>query len=282
MKNFEISLNLKQKFAEALKSVLPVAAIVLILSVTFVPLTPGPVVLFLFGALLLIVGMSFFTLGVDMSMIPMGEGIGASMAKSRSRIVPVLLCFLLGVLVTVAEPDLTVLANQVPAIENPVIILSVAAGVGLFLVLSLLRTALKLPLSYVLIFFYATAFIVTAFAPANFIPVSFDAGGVTTGPITVPFIMSLGIGLASVKNGKDAGSDSFGTVALCSVGPILSVLILGIVYNPGEVTPAEVVVPDIVTVQGRGKVLRLRVSRLLRGSHRRACAPSEFCSCFSS
>ena len=249
MKNFEISLNLKQKFAEALKSVLPVAAIVLILSVTFVPLTPGPVVLFLFGALLLIVGMSFFTLGVDMSMIPMGEGIGASMAKSRRRIVPVLLCFLLGVLITVAEPDLTVLANQVPAIENPVIILSVAAGVGLFLVLSLLRTALKLPLSYVLIFFYATVFIVTAFAPANFIPVSFDAGGVTTGPITVPFIMSLGIGLASVKNGKDAGSDSFGTVALCSVGPILSVLILGIVYNPGEVTPAEVVVPDIVTVK---------------------------------
>ena len=102
MKNFEITLNLKQKFAEALKSVLPVTAIVLILSVTFVPLTPGPVVLFLFGALLLIVGMSFFTLGVDMSMIPMGEGIGASMAKSRSRIVPVLLCFLLGVLVTVA------------------------------------------------------------------------------------------------------------------------------------------------------------------------------------
>ena len=94
------------------------------------------------------------------------------------------------------------------------LLLSVAAGVGLFLVLSLLRTALKLPLSYVLIFFYATVFIVTAFAPANFIPVSFDAGGVTTGPITVPFIMSLGIGLASVKNGKDAGSDSFGTVAL--------------------------------------------------------------------
>ena len=144
---------LKEKVYESVASVLPVTVIVLLLSITVAPLTAGTLVLFLFGALLLVIGMGFFTLGVDMSMIPMGEGIGASMAKSRRRIVPVLLCFLLGVLITVAEPDLTVLANQVPAIENPVIILSVAAGVGLFLVLSLLRTALKLPLSYVLIFF---------------------------------------------------------------------------------------------------------------------------------
>lgn len=250
MKNlFNISQNLKQKFSEALKSVLPVTAIVLILSVTFVPLEPGPVVLFLFGALLLIVGMSFFTLGVDMSMMPMGEGIGVSMSKARHKIFPVLLCLVLGILITVAEPDLTVLANQVPAIENPVIIISVAVGVGVFLVVALLRTALKLPLSYVLIFFYAVVFIMTIFSPTNFIPVSFDAGGVTTGPITVPFIMAIGIGLASVKSGKDTGSDSFGMVALCSIGPILSVLILGIIYNPGEVTPAQVIIPDVATAK---------------------------------
>lgn len=244
-----INKKLKEKLSEALTSVLPITAIVLILSVTFVPLEPGPVVLFLFGALLLIFGMSLFTLGVDMSMMPMGEGIGVSMAKSKNKLLPMGLSFLLGVLITIAEPDLTVLANQVPAIENMVIIVAVAVGVGLFLVFALLRTAFKIPLSYILIFFYAAVFILTIFAPNNFIPVSFDSGGVTTGPITVPFIMALGIGLASVKSGKASQADSFGMVAMCSIGPILSVLILGIIYNPGEITPTEVVIPEIVTVK---------------------------------
>lgn len=241
--------NIKSKFSESINAVLPITVIVLILSVTFVPLEPGPIVLFLFGAIMLVFGMSFFTMGVDMSMMPMGEGIGASMAQSKHKLIPMLLCFILGVLITMAEPDLTVLANQIPAIENFTIIIAVAVGVGIFLVLALLRTAFKIPMSHILVFFYTAVFVLAFFAPNNFIPASFDAGGVTTGPVTVPFIMALGIGLASLERSKSSQSDSFGMVAMCSIGPILAVLILGIIYNPGEVNPTPVIIPDIVTTQ---------------------------------
>lgn len=259
-----LSRTLKEKMSEAMTSVMPIIAIVILLTITVVPLSPGPVVLFLFGALLLIIGMSLFTMGVDMSMIPMGEGIGVSMAKSKHKLLPVLLCFVLGILITIAEPDLTVLANQVPAIENMVIIISVAVGVGLFLVFALLRTLLKVPLRYILIFFYAAAFILLIFTPQNFIAVSFDAGGVTTGPITVPFIMALGIGLASVKMGKNSQSDSFGIVALCSIGPIISVLILGIIYNPSDVTPTPVVIPDVATVKDAARYILVAFPEYLK------------------
>ena len=224
---------LLEKIKESLSSVLPITAIVLALSVTIVPLTPGVLVLFLFGAFLLIVGVGMFTLGVDMSMTPMGSAIGVTMSRARHMAAPLTVAFVLGMLITVAEPDLTVLAQQVPAIPNQVLIFTVAAGVGVFLVVALLRVMLKIPLSLLLVGCYLVAFIVAiVFTPNDFIPVSFDSGGVTTGPITVPFIMALGVGLASVRNDKNATSDSFGLVALCSIGPIISVLILGVCYAP--------------------------------------------------
>ena len=224
---------LMEKIRESLSSVLPITAIVLLLSISIVPLTPGTLVLFLFGSFLLIVGVGMFTLGVDMSMTPMGSAIGVTMSRAKHRIVPAAVAFVLGMLITIAEPDLTVLAQQVPAIPNQVLILTVAAGVGLFLVVALLRVMLKIPLSRLLVGFYLAAFLLAILlVPNDFIPVSFDSGGVTTGPITVPFIMALGVGLASVRNDKNATSDSFGLVALCSIGPILSVLILGVVFSP--------------------------------------------------
>ena len=204
-----INPQLMEKIKESLSSVLPITAIVLALSITIVPLTPGVLVLFLFGSFLLIVGVGMFTLGVDMSMTPMGNAIGVTMSRARRRILPLAAAFLLGMLITVAEPDLTVLAQQVPAIPNLVLILTVAAGVGLFLVVALLRVTLKVPLSYLLVSFYLGAFVLAIlFTPNDFIPVSFDSGGVTTGPITVPFIMALGVGLASVRNDKNATNDS--------------------------------------------------------------------------
>ena len=212
---------LKEKVGESVVSVLPITAIVLLLSISIAPLSPAALVLFLFGALLLVLGMGLFTLGADMSMIPMGEGIGAQMSKAKRIIIPLLACFVLGFLVTMAEPDLQVLAEQVPAIPNLVLMLTVSAGVGIFLVVSELRMLLKIPLSYTLLFFYSIIFILMIFTPDTFIPVSFDAGGVTTGPITVPFIMALGIGMASVRSDKNSSSDSFGLIALCSIGPIL-------------------------------------------------------------
>ena len=226
-------------------SVLPITAIVFLLSVTIAPLEPGTLVLFLFGAVLLVIGMGFFTLGVDMSMLPMGEGVGAVLSGKKRLLIPVLLYFLLGVLSTMAEPDLTVLANQIDAIPNMVLILTVAVGVGLFLVVATLRVRWGVPLRRLLLLFYGVVFLLAAFAPANFIPVSFDSGGVTTGPITVPFIMALGLGVASSRSDKNAASDSFGLVALCSIGPILSVLLLGIVYQPDKAEQQLAAIPEV-------------------------------------
>ncbi|MEM5781347.1 MAG: DUF1538 domain-containing protein, partial [Lawsonibacter sp.] len=187
-------------------SVLPITAIVLLLSITAAPLEPGTLVLFLFGAVLLTLGMGLFTLGVDISMIPMGEGVGAEISRSKKILIPVVVYFLLGVLSTIAEPGLQVLAEQVPAIDNQRLILTVAIGVGVFLVVAALRIRRGIPLRRLLLLFYLIVFGLAAFAPAGFIPVSFDSGGVTTGPITVPFIMALGLGIASSRSDANSGS----------------------------------------------------------------------------
>ena len=237
--------SLREKMAESLSAVLPITAIVLLLSITIAPVSSGVLVLFLFGSLLLIFGMSLFTMGAGMSMQPMGEGIGVQISKFRKLPLPLIICFALGVIITIAEPDLTVLAEQIPSIPNMVLILAVAIGVGLFLVVALLRTAFGIPLSRLLLLFYLAVFVLAAFAPADFIPAAFDSGGVTTGPITVPFIMALGIGMVSIRSDKKSSDDSFGLVALCSIGPILSVLILSICYEPSATT-TETVIRDIV------------------------------------
>lgn len=248
---------LREKVYESITSVLPITAIVLLLSVSIAPLTPGTLMLFLFGALLLIVGMGFFTLGVDMSMIPMGEGIGVQLSKAKKIVVPLLVCFVLGVLITIAEPDLQVLAQQVPSIPNLTLIFTVAVGVGFFLLIAQLRMLFKIPISYILIFFYAIIFVLAAFSSPDFIPVSFDSGGVTTGPVTVPFIMALGIGMASVRSDKNSNSDSFGLTAICSIGPILSVLILGICYQPEDAVYTPVSLAEL----GSTKVVAMEFAR---------------------
>ena len=236
---------LREKVYESITSVLPITIIVFLLTITIAPLTPGTMMLFLFGAVLLIVGMGFFTLGVDMSMIPMGEGIGAELSKAKRIVLPLVICFVLGVVITIAEPDLQVLAEQVPSIPNLVLVWTVAIGVGLFLVVSQVRMLFKIPISFILLFFYAIVFLLTFFTPADFIPVSFDSGGVTTGPVTVPFIMALGIGMASVRSDKNSSSDSFGLTAICSIGPILSVMILGICYSPEDAVYSMVNIEEL-------------------------------------
>ena len=174
-------------------------------------------------------------------MIPMGEGIGVLMSRVKHLPIPLTVCFVLGMVVTIAEPDLQVLAQQVPSIPNMVLILTVAVGVGIFLMLAQIRIHAKIQLSYMLVGFYVLIFVLAWVIPDNFVAVSFDSGGVTTGPITVPFIMALGIGMASVRSDKNSSTDSFGLTALCSIGPILSVMILGICYKPEEAvyTPVE-------------------------------------------
>ena len=234
-----------EKIKESLASVLPITAIVLVISVTIAPLSLGAMIMFVFGAILLILGMGLFTLGVDMSMIPMGDGIGVEISKSRRIGLPLLVCFILGVVITIAEPDLQVLAEQLPSVPNLTLILAVALGVGFFLVMAQLRMIFNIPLSYTLLFFYIIVFGLAFFAPDTFIPAAFDSGGVTTGPITVPFIMALGIGLAAIRSDKNSGSDSFGLVALCSIGPILAVMVLGLLMDDMGAAYTPVVIPDV-------------------------------------
>ena len=240
---------LKEKLNEALTSVLPITLIVILLSVTITPMPIGTIALFLVGAVMLIVGMAFFQLGTDVSMTPMGEGIGAELPKTKNLLLISLITLVIGILITIAEPDLQVLAEQVPSIPNMMLILTVAVGVGLFFVVAVLRTVLKIRLSALLIVFYICVFILSIFVPDNFVSVAFDSGGVTTGPITVPFIMALGVGLASIRGDRDAQDDSFGMVALCSIGPILAVLLLGIFYQDGDPNYTAVSVPDIDTTR---------------------------------
>ena len=233
------------KLEETLKAVLPVLAIVLVLCFTVAPIEPGIMLAFLLGAVLLIIGMMFFTLGADMAMTPIGENVGTGMTKTRKLWLMVALTFILGFIVTMAEPDLQVLAEQVPSVPNIVLVLSVAAGVGIFLVSALLRMLYRVSLSHMLIVLYAAVFLLAYLAPGDYIAVAFDAGGVTTGPMTVPFIMAFGIGISAIRSDERAEDDSFGLVALSSVGPILSVLVLSLIYKPesAEYVPARI--PDI-------------------------------------
>ena len=218
------------KISESLSSVLPVTGIVLLLMSTVVPVTAEMLLAFLLGAVMLIVGMGLFTLGAETAMTPMGQYVGSKITKSKSLLIIIFVALFVGTMITVSEPDLQVLANQISSIPSAVLIWSVAIGVGLLLVVAMLRIVFKMKLKYLLIGFYLAVFVVAAFVPDNFLAVAFDSGGVTTGPMTVPFIMALGVGVASIRS-DDGGSDSFGLVALCSVGPILAVMLLGIFYN---------------------------------------------------
>ena len=233
IKQFRTDLNkiLKEKFREAVNAVLPIMIIVLLLCFTIAPVSPAIMLEYIIGAVMLVIGMMFFSLGAEMSMTPMGEKVGSSMTKSRKLWVMCVLGFILGFIITISEPDLQVLAEQVPSVPNMVLILAVAVGVGIFLVIALLRILFSISLPSMLVVFYAIVFILAFFTPKTFLAVAFDSGGGTTGPMTVPFIMALGIGISSIRNDKHAADDSFGLVALCSIGPILAVLILGIVYK---------------------------------------------------
>ena len=221
--------NLTAKIKESLGSVLPVAAVVFLLMITIVPISGELFFMFFVGTVLLTLGIGMFTLGADTSMIIIGEKIGAKLTRMRKIWIILPVCFIIGVLVTVAEPDLKVLADQTPIVDTQVMIWSVGIGVGLFLAIAFLRIFLQVRISVLFIIFYALVFIFACspLISSSFIPTAFDSGGVTTGPITVPFIMALGVGLSSIRGDKTSAEDSFGLVALCSIGPIMTVLILG-------------------------------------------------------
>lgn len=241
--NYKIKLG--EKLKEALTAVLPIIGIVLVLCFSIAPISPSILLCFLMGAVLLITGMMFFTLGAEIAMTPMGEQVGSCMTRTKKLGIIILLSFLLGFIITISEPDLQVLAGQVPSIPNNVLILAVACGVGIFLVVALLRMLFGIPLPALLVGFYIPVFILAYLVPDSFRGIAFDSGGVTTGPMTVPFIMALGIGVCAIRSDRHAENDSFGLVALCSIGPILAVLILGMLYAPQSGAYDAAALPEI-------------------------------------
>ena len=230
---------LVKKTKESLISVLPIVAIVVLLNLTpLVDFSAHEIITFIISAVVLIIGIGFFNLGADMAMTPIGEHVGSGLSKLKSLTLLLSVALAMGILITIAEPDLTVLANQVSSIMNgTLLIVTIGVGVGIFLLLAVLKIVFNKPLSQMLLFFYMTLFAMAAMlielGKGSLIPLAFDSGGVTTGPITVPFIMALGVGIASTIGGKNSRENSFGLIALCSVGPMLAVLVLSLFSGDG-------------------------------------------------
>lgn len=228
-------MQLFDKLKEVVASVLPIPIIVLLLHFTITPLPNGILGQFIIGTFLLILGMGIFMVGADIGMLPMGEMMGSELIKTQKIWLIALFGFLIGSMVTIAEPDLQVLASQVsnvnPDVIKPLLVAAVSIGVGIFVVLGMLRIIFGISISKLLVISYIILLILAAFTSKNFLPIAFDSGGVTTGPLSTPFILALGVGVAAVKGGKNSAEDSFGLLALASTGPIFTVVILGLLFR---------------------------------------------------
>jgi len=255
---------LKEKIMEAFSSVLPITVIVLVISVVLIPVPSGIILMFLTGAALLVIGMGFFMLGADMAMMPMGEGFGTELTKTSNLALIVSVTLVIGFIITVAEPDLQILGKQTPSIPAILLVLVVSLGAGLALVFAVLRILFKIPLSLLFFVFYLITFAIIFFDPASFVPISFDSGGVTTGPITAPFILAMGAGVAAIRSDKNSREDSFGLVALCSVGPIIAVLLLGTFYKPGPLPPETIEIPDAVNSRDVAKYFMIELPQYIK------------------
>lgn len=241
----------KDKILESVTSVLPIALIVMLLSFTLTPVEPGDMFLFLLGIVCLVFGMSLFTAGSEMSMQPLGAKIGSSIAASGKIWLIAFISFIIGILVTISEPDLIILAEQVDGLQNEILIYTVSLGVGIFLLIAVLRIVFNFSLTFLMVGFYALAFVLAFFVDESFLCLSFDSGGVTTGPMTVPFIMSIGAGVSAAKSSSsDNRNDSFGITGLCSIGPIIAVLTLGIIMKVEGAYEPDPIVPIVDTRDG--------------------------------
>ncbi|SET53889.1 Protein of unknown function [Oceanobacillus limi] len=228
--------SIKETIIEVVYSILPLTVVITILQFTLIWLPTEVFIQFLIGVVLVGLGLVLFLLGVNIGLQPVGEMIGSALSKTKKLWMIVLFGVVLGIVVTIAEPDVRVLSSQIDnvsggAIPKSVLILSVALGVGIFVGLAMLRIIFNISIVYILITGYGFIFLLAVFTPSTYVPISFDSGGVTTGPLTVPFILALGVGVASVLRGKTASKDGFGLIALASIGPVLSVLLLGVIYG---------------------------------------------------
>ena len=251
---FKDKTAITEKIREAAASVLPIVLIVVLLCFGVLPVGTDVMLSFLTGTLFVILGIGLFSLGADISMVPIGTKVGTALTKTRrlGLILPV--AFILGFSVTVAEPDLQVLAATVPHINSAVLLITVGIGVGFFLTVCMLRIITGINLRRLLIVFYAAVFVLAAFTDPEFLSIAFDSGGVTTGPMTVPFILALGIGVSNIRSDKKAEADSFGLVALCSIGPIIAVMLLGLFY-PAQSADTQITAAQYADTVNRSLLL---------------------------
>ena len=235
---------------EALSAILPIVLIVFAFSLFVSPMPAGKFMLFLGGATLLVIGMGLLTMGMDMVLIPLGTDIGMSMTHTRKILLIGGVSFLMGVSISFAGPDLWVLARLVPGIDDWIILVVASVGAGFSLLLAVLRIIFSVSLSKILVAAYGILIILAILAPDNFVPVAFDSGGVVTGPVSVPFILAMGVGIASVRSDKASLDDSFGLVALCVIGPALAMLLVGMFFHPdAQAAYVAHVLPDIETTR---------------------------------
>ncbi|SDC36772.1 Protein of unknown function [Pelagirhabdus alkalitolerans] len=228
--------TLKETFFEVLGSMMPLTVAIIVLQFTMISMPTDLFIQFILGAVMATVGIYLFLLGVQVGLSPVGEMIGSALSKTRNIYLIVIFGFLLGFVVTVAEPGVQVLSQQVDIVSDGdvssfILILFVSIGVGFSVAFALLRIVFNISLLLLLSIGYTIIFILALWAPANFVPISLDAGGATTGAMAVPFILALGVGLTSVLRGKASSGDSFGLIALASIGPVISVLLLGVMYG---------------------------------------------------
>ena len=216
-----------EKLREALASVVPITVIVLILSFTVAPIPTETLLAFLIGAVMVILGIGLFSLGADTAMTPIGERVGAAMTRSRKLWVVAAVGFLIGVIVTVSEPDLQVLAQQVPGVPNATLVGAVAVGVGVFLVIAMLRILFRIPLNRMLIVFYILVFALALFVPEDFLAIAFDSGGVASGPMTAAFLLPMAQGACSALGGNIV-TDAFGVVAMVAMTPLITIQVMGL------------------------------------------------------
>lgn len=228
--------DVKDIAKELVPAILPVVVMVIVLQFILFDDPAQNVMQFIIGAVMLTVGLGLFLIGVKVGLLPLGELIGSELSQRGSFLLMMLFTFFLGIAITVAEPNVRVLAQQIEmaagsVISKYILFTFVGVGVGLFIALAAARVILGISMKYLLFLSYGAVFLLAAFVPPHFVPISFDAGGVTTGPLTVPFIIALGVGITSVIGGKSSLGDSFGFVALSAIGPVLAVMLLGVIYT---------------------------------------------------
>ncbi len=227
--------EVKDTIREVLSAIVPITTVVIVLHLTLIKLPPNVFGQLLIGAIFVFLGMFFFLYGVNIGLLPMGRLLGSELPAKGSIVFFVIASFLLGMAITVADPDVMVLANQVASVSDGeisrlLLILVVAIGMGFFITVAMVRIVLGVPIKYLLAGGYGLLLVLSLFAPANFVPISFDSGAVATGPLIVPFVLSLGLGTASVLQGRSPLQDGFGLMGLASLGPILAVMLLGVIY----------------------------------------------------